>query len=143
MQGTPLLVAYEFKHEIERLLKAFPHAEHIGAGVSYKKGQEIERRWNAGEIPLLFGNPASIGHGLNMQGNRGHIAIYTETWNWENHYQFIKRLHRSGRKGKLIVYAIVAENTLDEIVATSIKLKGGNQQKFYNYLEHHLTGEQR
>lgn len=135
LQGEPLLVAYEFQHEITRLLKEFPKAEHIGKGVSYKKGKLIEDRWNAGEIPLLFGNPASVGHGLNMQGHGCHIAIFTGTWNWENYTQFIQRIWRSGQRRPVTVHHIIAEDTVDEVVFNSSEVKGFNQQTFFDNLK--------
>src|SRR5690606_37234666 len=70
MQGQQLLVAYEYQHDLERLLKALPKGTpYIGGGVSAKEAMRLEREWNAGRIPILLGHPQSIGHGMNLQGS--------------------------------------------------------------------------
>jgi len=52
--GVPVLVAYNFKHDLARLKEAFPKGKHLDADP-----KTIER-WNAGEIPLLFAHPACL-----------------------------------------------------------------------------------
>ena len=56
-----LLVAYNFKSDKERLLKAFPFAVELD-----KEGKAVEL-WNQGKIKMLLAHPQSAGHGLNMQ----------------------------------------------------------------------------
>lgn len=60
LDGRPLLVMYEYKHDLERLLDRFPGAPHIGGGVSTKKSDGICNRWNRGELPLLLVHPACL-----------------------------------------------------------------------------------
>lgn len=74
--GQPVLVFYNYKHELDRLQARYPQAIHV-------KEENVVKRWNAKEIPILLANPASAGHGLNLQFG-GHIAIwYSPTWNLE------------------------------------------------------------
>ena len=58
--GQPVLVFYNYKHELSRLLARYPQAVEL-------KGDGVITRWNAQKIPILLANPASAGHGLNMQ----------------------------------------------------------------------------
>jgi len=92
---TPILVAYNFKHELDRLLKRYPQAESL-----HRKWDDSDNdRWNNNEIPLLFAHPASAGHGLNLQKGDGHIAVWLGfNWSLELYQQFNKRLHRQGQK---------------------------------------------
>lgn len=118
LQGQPLLVAYEFNHDLDRLRARFKDVPYIGAGVSGQRAKEIESSWNAGDIPLLLGHPASMGHGLNFQKSDGqHVAWFGMTWDLELYDQFIKRVRRQGNKAKRVfVHHIMARDTVDETV---------------------------
>ena len=111
--GSPILVAYHFKSDLARLMKAFPKGRMLD-----DKPATI-RDWNAGKIPLLFAHPASAGHGLNLQDG-GHIIVYFSiNWNLEEHMQIFDRLgpvrqFQSGHNRLVYVYYILARGTIDE-----------------------------
>lgn len=136
LQGSPLIVAYEFNHDLERMLKRFgKDTPYIGAGVSPKRGKEIEDAWNAGEIPLLFGHPQSMGHGLNMQGYGFHVAWFALTWDYELYDQFIRRIFRQGNKNaRVFIHYLLMRNTIDEDVFAVIKGKAKGQQALFDAL---------
>ncbi len=71
--GKPLLVAYQFKHELERILKRFPQAQAFAKGA---KGNKQMEAWNRGEIDILCVHPASAGHGLNFRNGERAIRIW-------------------------------------------------------------------
>lgn len=100
LAGTPLLLAYEFNHDLDRLLGRFGKTTpYIGSGVSPKRTAQIEADWNAGRIPLLLGQPASMGHGLNFQqGNAQHVGWFSMFWDLELYTQFLMRILRQGNK---------------------------------------------
>lgn len=107
--GQPVLIFYNYKHELERLKERYPQAVHV-------KEENVVKRWNAKEIPILLANPASAGHGLNLQFG-GHIAIwYSPTWNLEFFQQANKRLHRRGQTETVLIHTLVAKDTMDERV---------------------------
>lgn len=120
--GTPVLVAYHFKSDLERIQRAFPFARTLGAD-----GTAIEE-WNAGRIPLLLVHPASAGHGLNLQDGGNILAFFGLWWDLEQHQQVIERIGptrqlQSGRRRSTYVHYIVAEGTVDEIVLKRLKTK--------------------
>jgi SNF2 family DNA or RNA helicase len=137
LQGSPLLVAYDFKHDLDRIKEIFgKDIPYIGGGVSIKKSKKIEDDWNAGKLPVLFGHPASIGHGLNLQESGFHIAWHSMTWDFELYDQFIRRIRRSGQKSKRVfVHHIIAEGTVDELMYKSIKAKGIGHTSFFKALK--------
>jgi SNF2 family DNA or RNA helicase len=137
LQGTQLLVAYEFQHDLERLLERFPHTPFIGGGVSAKRGREIEDEWNEGQLPLLFGHPASVGHGLNLQESSAcHICWFTIPWDFELYDQFNRRLRRQGNKAKHIqAYHLIARDSVDESVMAALKDKGRTQKALLDALK--------
>lgn len=138
MQGRPILIAYEFNHDLERLLKRFgKDTPYIGGGVSTKRSTQIEEAWNADKLPILLGQPQSMGHGLNLQGSECNtVAWYSLTWNYELYDQFIKRVARQGSKHKRIfVHHILAEGTIDEAQVGTVKKKGKVQSSFLDTLK--------
>jgi YD repeat-containing protein len=137
LQGSPLLVAYDFNHDLARLQERFgKDVPNIGSGVSPKKSKVIEDAWNRGELPLLLAHPQSAGHGLNLQESGFHVAWHSMTYDWDLYDQLIRRLRRSGQKSKRIyVHNIMASGTVDEDILMSLKSKDRGQQAFFNALK--------
>lgn len=116
LSGAPVLVAYEFNHDRDRLRKKFPKAVFMADATTQAKAKAIEDAWNAGEISVLFGHPASMGHGLNFQkGSAQHVVWFSMFWDLELYDQFIKRVRRQGNKAKRVfVHHIMARETIDQ-----------------------------
>ena len=116
LQGSPILVAYDFAHDLERIRERLDaDVPYIGGGVSLKRSRELEHKWNAGKLPYLFAHPASIAHGLNLQEAGHHVGWYTPTWNYEEYDQFIKRVLRQGNTSRRVfVHHFLARDTVDE-----------------------------
>jgi hypothetical protein len=132
-EGKPLLIAYNFKHEVDRIMAAFPQAEQFGSDP-----EQIDR-WNRGEIPMLLAHPRSAGHGLNLQFG-GHILIwYSFDYNLEEHQQMNKRLPRPGQKHQVILHYLIMRETLDESVLSSLNVKDNVQSSFQNRFREHLA----
>lgn len=136
LQGAPLLVAYEFSHEIERIKNRFgKNVPYIGGGVSSNRSKELEVAWNSGELPVLFGHPASIGHGLNLQKAGNHIAWLTPTWDYELYDQFNRRVYRQGNKSKTVfVHRLIVQGTVDKYVLMKLRNKGRTQESLFSAL---------
>ena len=116
-----LLVAYNYKHELERLLKRYPDAV-----VMDKKGEAVDA-WNRGEIKMMLVHPKSAGHGLNLQ-HGGNILIWLSfTWSLEEYQQLNKRLHRQGQKNTVKTFHI-AVGEVEEKLMKSISRKGITQE---------------
>lgn len=139
LQGSPCIVSYEFKHELKVLQKHFPKAPYIGGGVSAKKGDEIAEQWNRGNIPVLFGNPASIAHGLNLQESGRHLIMFSMTWNLEYYEQLYQRLWRQGQKNTVFVIHLIAEGTIDEAMLKAINAKDKTQRAMLDALRAHYN----
>lgn len=124
--GKPILVGYAFKHELEAIRKRFPKA------VTLEDGKDVVKRWNKGEIEMLVGHPASMGHGLNLQ-HGGHIGVwYGLTWSLELYQQFNKRLARTGQKHQVFIYHIISEDTVDQRVLSILSAKDATQEEVTN-----------
>lgn len=134
-QHHPLLVAYDFKHDVDRLRKRFPKAVFL-CDVKDADYRRVENRWNAGDIPVMFGHPKSIGHGLNLQDSEADVCWHTPTFNQEEYEQFNRRVIRSGNRRKhTMVHRIVARDTVEDLVMLpSLAAKEGGQQAFFTAL---------
>lgn len=137
LQGSPLLVAYEFAHDLTRLQQRFgKDVPYIGGGVSASKSNEIVKQWNAGKIPLLLGQPQSMAHGLNLQGAGSHVCWHTLTWDYERYDQLIRRVWRQGNTAKRVfVHHIIARDTIDELVLEVVRRKRHDQNALFDALK--------
>ena len=113
--GTPVLVAYHFRSDLARLLKAFPQ------GRALDDDPQTEDDWNAGKIPVLFAHPQSAGHGLNLQEGGNIIAVFGHWWDLEAFQQMVERIgptrqHQSGHDRPVFIHHIIAADTIDEVV---------------------------
>lgn len=136
LQGSPLLVAYDFGHDLtrlqERLGKEIPY---IGGGVTAKRSTELEKLWNAGKLPVLLGHPQAMAHGLNLQEAGHHVAWHSLTWNYELYDQLIRRVLRQGSKAKKVfVHHIIAKDTIDESVLAAVRSKRKGQNALFEAL---------
>ena len=96
----------------------------------------MQDRWNAGEIPLMFGHPASVGHGLNFQENCNNVCFTSLDFNLDNHQQFIKRVARQGqRQDCVFIHYLVFERTIDEYLQKVLTGKGDFQDSLLSFLE--------
>lgn len=135
LQGSPLLVAYDFGHDLARLRERFPNAA-FACDYNMKEFRKLEDAWNRGEIPLLFGHPQSVGHGLNLQESGNHVAWHSMTWDFELYDQFIRRVLRQGnKKKKVFVHHFLMRDTIDEIMLYSLKSKNKGQQALFTGLQ--------
>lgn len=138
LQGAPLLLGYEFQHDLERLQQRFgKDLPFIGGGTSMKKMLKIEEQWNNGEIKLLPAQPQAMAHGLNMQGMSQHVGWFSLTWNYELYDQLIRRVLRQGNQyGTVFVHHILAQDTIDDLVMLpSIQAKKHGQEQFFDLLK--------
>ena len=131
--NSPVLVFYNFVSDLERIRKAIPGIAVLDT--KDKNANALIKKWNEGRIPVLLANPASTGHGLNLQDG-GHIIVwFSQTWRNEVYRQANKRLHRSGQKHPVQIIHIVTKDTTDEEVVPRIDEKEEQQQGLLSALQ--------
>lgn len=125
----PVLVLYEYRHDMERMAELLGDRCAVISGASPKKADEMILRFNHGTLPVLLGHPASMGHGINLQGTCYNVVWFGITWNLEHYQQAIARVYRQGQQSKtVIVHHIVANHTLDERVLGVLDGKDSTQE---------------
>jgi hypothetical protein len=133
--GEPVLVAYEFREDLERLQKQWPGLPYLGAGISDAKAVEFERGWNEGRFPVAAVHPASAGHGLNLQHGGAQLFWYGMTWSAELYDQLLKRLHRPGQHRPVFSRPILMRDTVDELKYERVRNKMSAQAAFQRLLK--------
>ena len=113
--GKPVLVAYWFKHDLERIKERFDVRE-------IKTSKDITD-WNNGKISAAVIHPASAGHGLNLQLGGSTLIWFSLTWSLELYQQTNARLYRQGQKDTVVIHHIVSKGTIDEDVMKALNAK--------------------
>lgn len=134
--GKPVIIVYEFEHDLERLLERFgKETPWLGGGVSPKRALDIEFQWNAGEVPILLGHARSLGHGLNLQSVGNTIIWFSIPWDLELYEQTIRRLYRQGQKERhVFVHHLIARSTIDEVILKAVGRKSADQRSLLDAL---------
>ncbi|MGT2867075.1 SNF2-related protein [Streptococcus fryi] len=133
MQGKPLLVAYWFKHDLQRLKERFKEARTITSG------QAIDD-WNQGKISIGLIHPASSGHGLNLQAGGSTICWFGLTWSLELYQQLNARLWRQGQTETVVIHHLITKGTIDEEVMKRLKTKTVTQDHIIEAVRVSLKG---
>lgn len=129
--GKPILVAYWYKHDKERIMKRF-NAQEINTS------NDIDK-WNKGEIPIALIHPASAGHGLNLQQGGSIIVWFGLTWSLELYQQLNARLYRQGQKETVVIHHIITKNTIDENVIKALEKKDLSQNSLIEAVKWRLN----
>jgi len=125
--GKPVLVAYWYKHDLDRIQKRFAVRE-------IKTSRDIDD-WNAGTIPVGLIHPASAGHGLNLQAGGATLIWFGLTWSLELYQQTNARLWRQGQKETVVIHHIITRGTIDEKIMKALKSKEGTQSALIEALK--------
>lgn len=130
--GQPLLVAYWFQHDLERISQRFPVARQL------KTDADIQA-WNCGEIPLALIHPASAGHGLNLQAGGSLMVWFSLTWSLELYQQTNARLYRQGQEKPVTITHLVTAGSIDENVLAALEAKDMTQAALIEAVKTQLT----
>lgn len=130
--GKPVLVAYWFKADKERIEKRFKVRE-------IKTADDI-KQWNMGMINLALIHPASAGHGLNLQSGGSTLVWFSLTWSLELYQQTNARLYRQGQKDTVVIHHLITKNTIDEDIMKSLKRKDKTQEALMKAVKARIGG---
>jgi len=130
--GKPLLVAYWYKHERDRIQKRFQVREILTS-------KDIDD-WNAGKIPVALMHPASVGHGINLQQGGSTLVWFGLTWSLELYQQTNARLWRQGQKHAVVIQHLVTAGTHDEDVMRALERKDMGQAALIEAVKARIGG---
>ena len=136
--GKPVLVAYWFKHDLERISGRL-HKRRIP--FSLLDDSDSIRSWNSGELPVALIHPASAGHGLNLQAGGSTLVWFGLTWSLELYQQTNARLWRQGQTADtVVIHHIIAKDTIDERIMAALRKKEKTQTALIDAVKANLEG---
>ena len=136
--GKPVLVAYWFKHDLERIQERLRKLN-----VSYQEIQSSDsiRNWNAGRLQVGLLHPASAGHGLNLQAGGNVLVWFGLTWSLELYQQTNARLWRQGQQSETVVIQhLITKGTIDERILKALTQKEQTQTALMQAVKAEIGG---
>nr|DAL72745.1 MAG TPA: Chromatin remodeling complex ATPase [Caudoviricetes sp.] len=125
--GKPVLVAYWFKHDLERIENRL---EELKINFKEIRTDASIEDWNKGNIEVGLIHPVSAGHGLNLQEGGSTLIWFGLTWSLELYEQTNARLYRQGQKDRCVVIEhIVTKGTIDEKIIKALEEKDKSQSR--------------
>lgn len=135
LHGKNVLVAYNFKFELEMLKKHFPNSRYIDGTTKNADSVKTIRRWNEKKVPLLVVQSSTISHGVNLQQGGNDIVWFSLTDNPETYEQFNRRIYRQNVVGTVRVHHILAKGTLDRMILGRLRNKAERQKSLLDSLK--------
>lgn len=138
MNGKPVLVAYWFKHDYDRIADRLKTLN-----IPFEKLDTSDSidKWNKGLIPAALIHPASAGHGLNLQSGGSTLVWFGLTWSLELYQQTNARLYRQGQNSDTVVIMhIAAKGTIDERILKALKKKDSTQSALIDAVKAEIGG---
>lgn len=132
LNGQPVLVFYNFRHDLERLTAALTKAK---KRVRVLKTAADADAWNRRELDVLLAHPASCAYGLNLQAGGNHVIWFGLNWSLELFQQANKRLHRQGQTQTVFIHELAVENSRDTDVIAALQDKDATQDALIESLK--------
>lgn len=137
--GKPILVAYWFKHDLERIKEKL---DEMGVIYDQIDSEESIKKWNRRELQVGLIHPASAGHGLNLQEGGSTIVWFGLTWSLELYKQTNARLWRQGQESDtVVVIHIIADQTVDEMILKVLNGKETVQNALFEAVKADIGGK--
>ena len=137
-QGSPVLCAYAYRSDAERIMKRFADIDPINL-TECKSEHSLTNamhRWKTGDCQLMIGHPASMGHGIDGLQKNGHILVWFGlNWSLDLYEQFNARIRRQGQGAPVMCHRILMQNTLDQAQAMALDEKAQTQAGLRNAIK--------
>jgi len=130
----PVIIAYQFTHELATLLHTFHNAPAIHGGTTPAQTADIIAKWKLKQVPVLLVQSQAISHGIDgLQFGGCSIIHYTLTDNADTFDQLNARLARSGQTQPVVAHVLVAQATIDRAVLRSVQSRITMQKTLLEY----------
>lgn len=131
--GSPVLVAYHFKSDLAEIGKRLDAVYKNTKDARYQYevfdgSPEMIHKWNSGAIPVMLLQPASAGHGINIQDGGHTLVWYSLPWSLEHYIQTCGRLNRQGQKHPVVIHHLITEGTIDSRIVRVLQSKDANER---------------
>lgn len=137
--GAPVLVAYSFKSDAERIMQHFKKLKPVNlTATPSSRTEAVIDAWRRGETQLMIGHPASMGHGIDGLQDTGSLAVwFGPTYSLELYEQFNARLNRQGQKRPVTIIRLIGEDTVDEAVIMALAGKSTTEAELKSAIQNY------
>lgn len=141
LNGKPLLLAYLFRHDWQRIADRYKRqgykVAYIGPGTREADERNIFTAWKRGELNIVGAHPASVGHGVNDFAEGGNEMVWFGLTNqprlWK---QYCARLRRQNQKADSVhIRRILCRGTIDEPMLRTANDKSADADSYRQMLE--------
>jgi len=129
-QGSPVLCAYAYRSDAERIMQRFKNLDPINLTECKSEGSltAAMARWKSGQCALMIGHPASMGHGIDGLQHVGRTLVWFGlTWSLDLYEQFNARVRRQGQGASVVCHHILCRDTIDQAQAIALSDKATTQ----------------
>lgn len=131
LQGKPLLLFYEFHHDLMRINQAFPNVPNLTVT---NEPEWMVKEFNKGNIPLMVMAPQTT-VGLNLQDSCRDLCWYGVPWDLYVHDQACARIWgRGDQLHDVTFHYIMADRTRDFKAERVLTSKRREQEDLYKAL---------
>jgi len=131
----PVLLAYQFDHDIDSIQRVIPDVQTIRGGDNSNKVVKLIKAWNKSEVPVLAVQPQALSHGVNMQrGTCQDIVWYGLSESLLVFQQLNTRVWRQGVANPVTIHQLVLDKTVDTAMIKSLDRKTLAQADFLSLL---------
>ena len=144
-QGSPVLCAYAYRSDAQRIMERFKHLDPINLTECKSESALINamHRWKNGDCALMIGHPASMGHGVDGLQKNGHILVwYGLNWSLDLYKQFNARVRRQGQGVPVICHRLIMSDTLDQAQALALNEKDETETALRNAIKEYRLRKQ-
>lgn len=137
-QGSPVLCAYAYRSDAQRIMERFKHLDPINLTECKSESSLVNamHRWKNGDCALMIGHPASMGHGVDGLQKNGHILVwYGLNWSLDLYKQFNARVRRQGQGVPVICHRLIMRDTLDQAQALALNDKDQTETALRNAIK--------
>ncbi len=128
--GKTILIGYSFKSDAERIMKRYKRLKPVNlTKTPANKLNTVIDAGCRGEIKIMIGHPASLGHGIDGLNEFCKIIVWFGLpWSLELYLQLIGRIASGQRfKHPVTMHRILANNTIDFAVLDALNKKDSDQ----------------
>lgn len=141
-QGQPVLVSYAYRSDAESIMQKFAHLNPVNLTdcKSETALKQAMTRWRSGNLSVMLGHPASMGHGIDGLQDAGYIIVwYGLTYSLDLYDQLNARLRRQGQPKPVVCHRITVKDTLDQAQALALDNKARDQTSLRKAIKDYRT----
>lgn len=131
---SPTILAYRFQAEGRHLHQRLHEMGHDVQ--TFDGSRQMKKDWNDRKIPVMLLQPASAGHGLNLQFGGSNLIWHTLPESLEQYEQTNARLLRPGQTDPVSIHRIMTAKTYDKDSPARLANKARVQQDLIEAIQY-------